>query len=131
MPNPNQSGRPARGSWDSRTRVTAMAIASRQIGTLTKKIQRQEMPLVSTPPRTGPTATATPVVAPNAPNATPRSRPWNAEAISARAVANMAAPPIPWKARESWRKKMSCAAPQAIEPAMNRAAPITKTLRRP
>ena len=43
----------------------------------------------------------------------------------------MAAPPMPWKARESWRKKMSCAAPQAIEPAMNSAVPIMNTLRRP
>ena len=98
---------------------------------LTKKIHRHERPLVSTPPSTGPTATATPVVAPNAPNATPRSRPWNAEAISASAVANIAAPPMPWKARASWRKKMSWAAPQAIEPTMNSAVPITKTRRRP
>ena len=76
MTKPNQSGRPARGSCDSWTRVTAMTIATRQIGMLTKKIQRHERPLVSTPPSTGPTATATPVVAPKAPNATPRSRPW-------------------------------------------------------
>ena len=103
MTKPNQSGRPARGSCDSRTRVAAIAIATRQIGMLTKKIHRHERPLVSTPPRTGPTATATPVVAPNTPNATPRSRPWNAEAMSASAVANIAAPPMPWKARASCR----------------------------
>ncbi len=131
MTNPNQSGRPARGSCDSLTRHAAIAMVPRQIGMLTKKIQRQEMPLVSTPPSTGPTATATPVVAPNAPNATPRSRPLNADAISASAVANIAAPPIPWNARASWRKKMSCAAPHATEPTRNSAVPMMNTRRRP
>ena len=46
--------------------------ATRQIGRLTKKIQRHDSPLVSTPPSTGPMATAMPVVAPKAPKATPR-----------------------------------------------------------
>ena len=106
-------------------------MATRQIGMLTKKIQRHERPLVSTPPRTGPMATATPVVAPKAPKATPRSRPWNAEAIRASAVANIAAPPIPWNARASVRNVMSWAAPQAMEPSVNSAVPITKRSRRP
>ena len=98
---------------------------------LTKKIHRHDRPLVSTPPSTGPRATATPVVAPNAPNATPRSRPWYAVPIRASAVANIAAPPIPWKARASVRNVVSCAAPQAIEPIVNSAVPITNSRRRP
>ena len=97
----------------------------------TKKIHRHDRPLVSTPPSTGPIATATPVVAPNTPNAVPRSLPLNASASSASAVANMAAPPMPWKAREMVRKRMSCADPQAIEPSVNSTVPITKTRRRP
>ena len=93
-------------------------MATTQIGMLTKKIQRHDRPLVSTPPSTGPIATATPVVAPKTPNAVPRSLPLKALASSARAVANIAAPPMPWKAREMVRKKMSCAEPQAIEPSV-------------
>ena len=73
---------------------------------------------MSTPPSTGPIATATPVVAPKTPNAVPRSLPLKALASSASAVANIAAPPMPWKAREMVRKKMSCAEPQAIEPSV-------------
>ena len=52
------------------------AIAASPIGTLTKKIASQPIPSVSTPPASGPTPTAAPVVAPQSPNAVPRSRPW-------------------------------------------------------
>ena len=128
---PSQSGRPARGSCDSRTfhRVTAMA--TRHSGTLTKKIQRHDSPLVRTPPSTGPIATATPVTAPKAPKATPRSLPRKAPASSARAVANIAAPPMPWKARDHVSTVMSVAAPQAMEPTVNSAVPIAKSRLRP
>ena len=98
---------------------------------LTKKIQRQLRPLVRTPPSTGPIATATPVVAPNAPKATPRSLPVNAEASRASAVANIAAPPMPWKARAAVRRPTSWARPQATEPTVKRTVPITKTRLRP
>jgi hypothetical protein len=45
------------------------------IGAFTKKIHRQERPEVSTPPSSGPMATARPVTAPQTPNAMPRSLP--------------------------------------------------------
>ena len=64
-------------------------------GMLTKKIHCQPIAEVMMPPTSGPTATAAPVTAPNTPKAVPRSRPWNAWAISARDVANIIAPPIP------------------------------------
>ena len=48
------------------------------IGTLMKKIDSQPMPSVSAPPTSGPMATAAPIVAPQIPNAVPRSRPWKA-----------------------------------------------------
>ena len=64
MTKPIQSGRPACGSRLSSTRVSVTASARMQIGMFTQKIQCQDRPLVSTPPSTGPTATATPVVAP-------------------------------------------------------------------
>ncbi len=95
---PNQSGRGACGSFDSSTRSSVTMSAKIPIGTLTKKIQRQFSPLVIAPPRTGPTATAMPVMAPNTPKATPRSFGWNAWARSASAVANMIAPPTPCNA---------------------------------
>ena len=50
------------------------------------------------PPTSGPIATASPIVAPQMPNAVPRSFPRNSCEISASAVANIAAPPIPWSA---------------------------------
>ena len=51
------------------------ATAAIPIGTLTKKIASHPIPSVSTPPTSGPIATAAPVVAPQSPNAVPRSRP--------------------------------------------------------
>ena len=67
---------PAVGSLDSSTRVSVSARANAPIGTLTKKIASQPIHSVSTPPTSGPTATAAPVVAPHRPSAVPRSRPW-------------------------------------------------------
>ena len=66
---------------------------------MTKKIHSQPNAEVSTPPTSGPIATAPPIVAPQTPNAMPRSLPWNACAISASEVANIIAPPMPCKPR--------------------------------
>src|SRR5207249_1239842 len=97
----------------------------------TKKIQRQDRYVVRTPPTSGPTATAAPVVAPQIPNAVPRSRPWNSWERSASEVANMIAPPIPCEARARIRKSGELAAPQRAEAAVNRTTPPTKTRLRP
>ena len=131
MTNPSTSGRGAPGSFDSSTRRSVIANAATPIGTLTKKIQRQFRPLVIAPPSTGPTATATPVTAPNAANATPRSRGVNAWASSASAVANMIAPPTPCSALASDRKSELCATPQSAEPSVKTTIPVAKTRRRP
>ena len=61
------------------------------------------------PPASGPIATAAPIVAPQIPNAVPRSLPWNSCEISASAVANIIAPPIPWTPRAMIRKSASLA----------------------
>ena len=98
---------------------------------LTRKIQRHDRPLVSAPPRTGPTATATPVTAPKTPNATPRSLPRNAFASSARPVANMIAPPTPWAARARLRNVEPEARPQSSEPSVKTTIPIENSSRRP
>ena len=79
------------------------------IGMLTKKIQRHESHEVSMPPASGPTATAAPIVAPQRPNAVPRSRPWNSCDRSASAVANISAPPRPWTPRAMIRNSGSFA----------------------
>ena len=97
----------------------------------TQKIQCQDRPLVSTPPSTGPTATATPVVAPKNANAVPRSLPWNAPDSSASAVANMIAPPMPCAARASDRNSTVGARPQSSEPIVNTSVPIANSRLRP
>jgi hypothetical protein len=98
---------------------------------LTRKIQRQDKPLVIAPPSTGPTATATPVTAPKIPNAVPRSRPRNAVEISASDVANMIAPPTPWIPRAIARNVGSPARPQSSEPSVKTTMPTLNTTRRP
>ena len=83
------------------------------------------------PPSTGPIATAIPVIAPNTPSATPRSRPWKVCASSASDVANMIAPPTPCAPREIERKSEPVASPQHSEPVVKIAIPIANSRRRP
>lgn len=86
---------------------------------------------MSPPPTSGPTATANPIVAPQIPNAVPRSRPWNSCAISASEVANMTAPPIPCAPRARFRNSGLVASAQVSDEAVNRTRPPAKTSRRP
>ena len=72
---PGRSTRLGFGSRDSVTILTVSATATTLTGRLTRKIQRQPKLAVSSPPAIGPTAAAAPLTAPQAPNATPRSRP--------------------------------------------------------
>ena len=90
---------------DSGTRATVMAAVSRPIGTFTRKIHSQPSPSVSTPPTSGPTATAKPVVAPQMPKAVPRSCGANSWAIRASEVANIIAPPMPWSPRATFSSR--------------------------
>ena len=62
--NPIQSMRRAVGSRESSTLARQISTAMTPSGRLTKKIQRQPMPLVMAPPTKGPTATAPPTTAP-------------------------------------------------------------------
>ena len=61
---PTQSMRRSLGSLDSAIFVIVMMTATTPMGTFTKKIQRQPMPLVMAPPMRGPIATAPPMTAP-------------------------------------------------------------------
>ena len=101
------------------------------IGAFTKKIHRQDRPEVSRPPSSGPMATARPVTAPQTPNAVPRSRPRNASASSARETANMIAPPMPCRPRESWSIRVLVAKPHRTEAPVNTTRPIRYSRRRP
>src|SRR5579862_2066040 len=101
------------------------------IGTLTKKIHRQPAYSVSTPPASGPIATARPIVAPQIPKAVPRSRPWNSWERMASETANITAPPIPWRPRARLRKSGVVADPQSAEASVKRATPPMKTRFRP
>ena len=125
------SMRPCSGSLDSRRRATDPATAATPIGMLTRKIQRHESHDVSIPPTSGPIATAAPTVAPQIPNAVPRSRPWNSCESSASDVENMIAPPIPCSARARIRNSGSLAAPQRADAAVKITIPVTKTRLRP
>ena len=116
---------------DSGTRATVMAAVIRPMGTFTRKIHSQPSPSVSTPPTSGPTATAKPVVAPQMPKAVPRSSGANSWAISASDVANIMAPPIPWSPRETFSIVGEPARPQRSEAQTKSSRPTTKILRRP
>ena len=80
---------------------------------------------------TGPTATATPVIAPQTPNAVPRSRPWKALPSSASEVENIAAPPIPWAPRARLSHSGVVASPESSELTLKMTRPMTNTRRRP
>ena len=128
---PGQSTPVALGSRESATWVSVMKTATAPMGTFTKKIHFQPMPEVMTPPRTGPTATAAPVTAPNTPKAVPRSRPWKACASSASEVANIIAPPVPCTARARLSISGVVDRPQTAEALVNTTRPATNTRLRP
>ena len=106
-------------------------MVARPTGTLTKKIHSHPRCSVITPPTTGPTATANPVVAPHSPIAVPRSLGANSWAIRASEVANIIAPPRPCTARATLSTVGEPASPQTNDETTNTAMPVTKTRRRP
>src|ERR1700678_2087611 len=65
------------------------------------------------------------------PKAVPRSRPERADAIRAREVANMTAPPTPWTARARLSIREEVDSPHTSDEAENTPSPMAKTTRRP
>lgn len=106
-------------------------IAAIPVGTLTKKIARQDSAWVSRPPASGPADTAAAEMAPQAPSATPRSRPWNSWAIRASEVPNIIAPPMPCAPRARSSHSGLAASPDISDAAVNTARPAVNTRRRP
>src|SRR4051812_40090570 len=110
-------------------------MASRPIGRLMKKTQRQPVSVpnawISTPPSSGPMAVETPTTVPNSPNAVPRSRPLNSCWISALICGVSRPPARPCTSRATTRNSAPGARPQASEESVNRASPTTNIVRRP
>ena len=80
---------------------------------------------MSTPPTSGPIATAPPIVAPQTPNAVAAvACPGTPGAISASEVANIAAPPTPCRPRARFSSVGSPAIPQRNEAKVKIAKPI-------
>jgi hypothetical protein len=131
VPSPAQSRRPGLGSRASPSFVSARAIVSRPIGTLTKKIHSQPRESTSTPPTSGPTATPTPTLAPQIPSAVLRSRGANSCAIRASTVPNIAAPPIPCRPRARLSVRASLENPASSDAVVNPTSPAVKTSLRP
>ena len=101
------------------------------IGMLTRKIQRHESHEVSIPPASGPIATAAPIVAPQSPNAVPRSLAVELlrEQRERGREHHRAADPL--DAAGDDQEERSFAAPQAAEAIVKRAMPSTKSRLRP
>ena len=128
---PIQSIRLPCGSRDSSTLAIVSNTAAAPMGTLMKKIEDQPKASVRTPPSSGPTAAAEAIVAPQIPNAVPRSRPWNSWAIRASPQEYMIAPPMPWPARARIRNSALGESAHRSEARANRPRPIENTSLRP
>src|SRR4051794_33395191 len=115
----------------SRIRRSASVSATAPTGTFTKKIHSQPSPSVSAPPTRGPTATAAPTVEPQAAIAVPNSRPRNSCAMSASEVANMAAPPTPWRPRARLSRVELVARPHRSEATVKTRTPSWNMRLRP
>ena len=112
--------RPGRSSRDAGPRLSSsrsrMSGASASpIGTLSQKIQCQEMPLTIAPPTSGPSATARPLIPPQMPSARPR-RSAGTEADRMVSVNGITiAPPRPWAARATSSAKIDGASAAAAD----------------
>ena len=106
-------------------------MAAAPMGTLMKKMARQETLCTSQPPRRGPAA----VVTPDSPAQAPMAAPWSSSAMAVRSTARLpgrrtaAAPP--WEARATVKASVLDTRPQTAEAAANQATPRTKIRRWP
>ena len=89
------------------------------------------MPSTTAPPTSGPIATASPLIPPQAPSTSPRRSAGTAalRMVSVRGVT--IAPPRPWSARAAISTSMLGASAAAAEAPVKIASPITNIRRRP
>ena len=101
------------------------------IGTFSQKMNCQLAPWVMAPPRSGPRATARPLMAPQTPSAAPRLAGGTAAVRIVRESGSTAAPPTPCTARAATSAPVEGASAAAALASVNRPTPPTKTRRRP
>ena len=101
------------------------------IGTLSQKIQCQEMPLTIAPPTRGPRATASPLIAPQMPSATPRRAVGTAADRTVSVKGSTIAPPTPCSARATSSATIEGAIAAPADAAVKIAIPIASSRRRP
>ncbi|MHC2510002.1 hypothetical protein ACVII1_005240 [Bradyrhizobium elkanii] len=115
----------------SRRRAITRAIATRPIGRLIQKIQRQPRCSVMKPPIAGPMISAHPVMPLKTPSARARSSRPKAPLRIAIASGITSAAPAPCRARAAIRAAALPASAQAADATTNRPIPAANILRRP
>ena len=100
-------------------------------GTLSQKTHCQTRPSTMAPPMSGPAATATPVIAPQAPSALPRIAGGVASMINASASGTAMPPPMPCRARAAMRRAMVGLSAHNADATVNTAKPAMNMRRRP
>ena len=129
---PKGSGTPAApGSRNSRSRGIPATIMAAQIGTLTRKIHRQDAYSVSSAPRVGPSAAAAALIALQVPIATCRLPPGNSGSTRASEVGTTRAANAPCSARAAISTPGSGAAPHSALNTAKPARPIRNSRLRP
>ena len=119
------------GPWLSWSRRAASGISARPIGTLSQKIHCHEMPSITAPPISGPSATPSPLTPDQTPSARPRRSAGTAVESSVRLSGAMIAAPRPWTARAAISVPVLGASAAAADAAVNSASPATNMRRRP
>jgi hypothetical protein len=109
--------------------VTAIAPAA--TGRLMKKIDCHDTCSTSTPPSTGPIASASAETPAHVPIALPRSCGGNAFVMIERVAGIISAAPRPWTARPPMSHAEDCEKPMKALEAANSTTPMRKTRRRP
>ena len=129
---PTQSSPPfACGALDSGTKIASPTRIKRPSGRLIKNAQRQSKSVASHPPRTGPTATIPPMVAPQTAKAIPRSLPWKFALTKDNVVGKTIAPPIPWTILAKIKADAESVEPAQTEETMKIRIPILSRSFRP
>jgi hypothetical protein len=129
---PNGSKRCSVVSREVGTRRPTSTIATAMIGTLTRKMEPHEKYFSSSPPLTGPSATARPLVAAHTEMAMARCLgAVNTFTNSASVAGKMSAPPTPIAARQAMSAPAESAVDASTEVSANSASPICRMPLRP
>jgi hypothetical protein len=129
---PGMSSRGRCGDGWRRSSMAAPMAAIAAKNRFTYRHQRQDKYCVSTPPSSRPIAPPTPAIAPNTPNAFPRSlEPLKVVVRIESAEGASSAPNKPWQARAPTSMPKLVAAPPAAEAAAKPSSPIRKVTLRP